>query len=187
MDENVVLQNEVKKKPIWAIVFLVLVLFLTWILFWVNLYLKSWNEKISTEVSSIEQNISSIKKSKNIQIYELLNDYKTNIKKMEVNNNVLDYIKHLTKTEQKYWINFSGFSLSSWEIKTQVLARKIWIRTNSTYEKVSKFINDYRVDKDSIFDLEFINSFDWMDEIKFDVKFKVKTKNNLKSNIKENE
>jgi len=58
------------------------------------------------------------------------------------------------------------------EIQTEVSSLSDTNRL--AYSKVKNFIAKYREDKDSLFNLNFINSFEWMDDIKFKVKFTLK-------------
>ena len=150
MDENLVLENNSKKFPVLPSIFLILVIMLSIGLFSYNKYLQSWNEKISSEISQIETNIENLRKDPKIKVYELLEKYKTEIARLENNSNVIKFIDHLADIRSKYWVSFSGFALANWEIKTEAEARKLSSSVSSkdtSYEKVAKFIKEYREDK----------------------------------------
>lgn len=182
MDENLLIEKNWKKVPIISTIFLVLVLIFTLLLFIVNKYLQSQNEKISESIGEIEKSLSTYKKDKNVQVYELLKNYDKEIKRLEKNSDIVTYLNHLWDISKKYSISFSWFSMSNGEIKTKVEARKNPIK-NNTYSKVWDFISWYREDKTALFELKFINSFEWMDTINFDVNFKIK--NDLPKNQSE--
>ena len=189
MDDNLVLENNSKKFPVLPSIFLILVIVLSIGLFSYNKYLQSGNEKISSEISQIETNIENLRKDPKIKVYELLEKYKTEIARLENNSNVIKFIDHLADIRSKYWVSFSGFALANWEIKTEAEARKLSSSVSSkdtSYEKVAKFIKEYREDKnkEALFDLDFVNSFEWMDTIKFGLNFKIKAPKAKKEEIK---
>lgn len=175
MEENLTKVQSFKKLPVWPTVFLIFVFVVTVWLYAYNYYLTNENSNLSTEKDGLTTAISSKKEDKNIQVFDLLKKSSFSISKMELNNKVVTYIEHLADISKKYGLNFSGFSLNNGEIKTEVTARKIAIRWNAqTYEKISKFIKEYKEDEERLFDLDFINSFEWMDEMKFSVNFKIR-------------
>ena len=90
----------------------------------------------------------------------------------ELMNKVTTYINHMDKIAKKYDLEFNGFNLAKWEIITNV--KVISDKHIIAYEKIRDFISKYRLDSNRLFELEFINSFEWMDNIKFRVNFKIK-------------
>jgi hypothetical protein len=87
-------------------------------------------------------------------------------------NDITKYINHMNVIASKYKLKFSGFNLVKWEITSNVsiVSDNDWI----AYQRVKDFISKYRIDKKALFDLKFINSVEWMDDMKFKVNFKVK-------------
>lgn len=174
MTENL-LVGQKTKIPVLPTIFLVAVIVSTLWLFWYNYYIWKTNASMAEEQARLEWAINDLKTKKDIQIYELLSTYNNQLSKLERNSDLVKYMEHMDDIEKNYWVSFSGFSISDWEIKTTVTARRIWIRTeSSTYKKVSDFIEKYRTDENALFELKFINSFEWMDEIKFNVSLKIK-------------
>lgn len=155
-----------------SIVFLAIVIAST---VWLNIYnntLVSEIEEIKKSIVSIESNIAEVEKDKNLQIYSLLELNKWIIEAYWVMNRVTKYIAHLNSIENNYKLEFSWFDLSKWEISTnaKTMSDDKWI----AYVKTKDFINKYRKDPSALFDLEFINSVEWMDIMKFKVNFKIK-------------
>jgi hypothetical protein len=96
---------------------------------------------------------------------EVINSY-------DLMNKVTNYINHMNVIQWKYNLKFTGFNLSKWEISTNV--KIISDNDSIAYQKTRDFINKYRTDSKALFDLGFINSVEWMDEISFKVNFKIK-------------
>lgn len=176
MEENMLINNKkIKKIPVIPTVFLLIVILFSAVLYFYNYFLEKKNDSLNEEIQVLEKSIENIKKDKKVEVYELLQKYKWEIWKYEKNSDIVKYMNHLEGISKKYWIIFSGFSIANWEIKTEIVVRKLNLKGNSqAYERVVKFIKDYREDSESLLNLNFINSFDWMDEIKFLVNFKVK-------------
>ena len=155
-----------------SIVFLAIVIITTVGLSIYNNFLVSEIKKIQKSITSIESNITEVEKDKNLQIYSLLELNKWVIDSYKVMNNVTKYINHMDVIEDKYQLKFSWFKLSEWKISTSIktMSDDNWI----AYMKTKDFIKNYRNDPNSLFDLDFIKSFEWMDIMKFNVDFKIK-------------
>lgn len=187
MDEKLV-NSKKDKTVIFAMIFLVFVIILTIWLFVVNFFYQKSIDKISAENENISKAIENFKSKKELQLYSLISSYKWELSEKEKNSQILTFLEHLDEIEKKYEVNFSWFNLDSGEIKTEVTVRKLWIKwEKEAYSKVKNFIENYRDDKDALFDVKFINSFEWMDEIKFNLSLKIKKdilnkKENLNNN-----
>lgn len=191
MEEKLLVDNKKMKLPLVPTIFLIFTIVLGLWLFGINYSISSSNEKLQEEINMTNTAIENFRKDKKIQVVELLENYKSDILKYEKNSDLVKYIEHMEEIEKKYKLSFSGFSFSEWEIKSEILVRKIDVKwEDDAYLKVSKFIKNYREDENSLFELKFINSFEWMNDIKFNVNFKIKNtvqKANLDDNKKENE
>lgn len=175
MDESLLTNKKNMKLPILPLIFFIFTIILTAWFYGYNFYLSSENNKISERNMNLERSINSLRENKEIQVYELLKQNNAEISKYERNSDIVKYMDHLSDIERKYKLSFSGFSIVDWEIKSEINIRKIDSRLESqSYEKVRDFIKNYREDKEALLELKFINSFDWMDNIKFNVNFGVK-------------
>lgn len=173
MEENLIVEK--KKIPFLPAAFFILVILATVWLAVTNYFYTKENARISEENSNLETAINNLKQNKKISVYELLQNYNKEFKKLEKNSDIVKYMEHLEDLWAKYQLTFKWFSINDSEIKTEIVFKKYWVKTNSeTYEKVQKFISEYREDKESPLKLEFITSFEWMDEIKFPATFKIK-------------
>lgn len=170
---NIIKSNT--KNNFWyytSFIFLFLVIIFT---VWLHFYNKSINNdivKIKMEISSIENNIKEENKDSNLEIYSLVKKNKAILDSYEKMNRINTFINHMNSIILKYRLKFIWFNISNWEIKTSVISTSD--NKSISYQKVSDFITKYREDEKSLFDLAFINSFQWMDEIKFDINFKIK-------------
>jgi hypothetical protein len=87
-------------------------------------------------------------------------------------NNITKFINNLNLLKEKYDLTLEWFDLTNWEIHTdvKVISDEKWF----AYYKARDFISKYREDKNALFNLWFVSSFDWMDEIKFNINLKIK-------------
>ncbi len=171
-EKKFILSNK-KKLPIWAIWFLVFVLFISIWLFFYNNYLDKKNSDINSRIESIESNISEIEKDPKVELYSLLKINSWLIAELEKRNNVTEYINHLYSIWNVYGLKFDWFSFADWKIISTATSESTqdgWI----AYNKTTEFISDYRTSENAKFDLNFIESFEWMDTMKFNVNFDLK-------------
>lgn len=168
---NIAIKNKVSNYTA-SIIFLIVVLIITVSLHFYNYYVWNEVEKIKTNISSIDASISSVEKDKRLQVYTLLELNKELISSYEKMNDITKYINHMNVIGSKYKLKFDGFNFAKWEISSTVniVSDIDWI----AFLRTKDFINKYRVDQKALFELKFINSVDWMDDMKFKVNFKVK-------------
>lgn len=172
MEDIKVLNNKSRAPYFSSLLLLVLVLVWTVASYIYDNILININKWLQKEITQIESNITEVQNDKNIQIYSLLQLNKNVIEKYESMNKITDFINHLNTVKTKYNLQFNGFNLTDWKITTDVsvISDDSWI----AFQKARDFINKYRQDTTALFGLWFINSFEWMDEIKFNVDLKIK-------------
>lgn len=155
-----------------SILFLVAVVVTTAILYFYNNYVWGQIDRLNNSITAIESNISEVEKDKRLQIYSLLELNKKAISSFELMNDVTKYINHMNVIASKYKLEFNSFNLAKWEISSNVkiISDNEWI----AFQKTRDFINNYRTDPKALFELKFINSIEWMDDMKFSVNFKIK-------------
>jgi len=164
------------KKSIWnyktSISFLVLVVIITASLYFYNNIIWNEIEKLKNEIITYENSIKEVEADKRLQIYSLLELNKNVIMSYEQMNNVTAYINHMKEISREYNLEFNDFKLEKGEIDTNVkiISDKKWI----AFQKTRDFIDKYRLDPKGLFELKFINSIEWMDDMKFRVNFKIK-------------
>jgi hypothetical protein len=172
MKQSSVIVKKTRTGYITSIVFLSIVVLSTISLHFYNNNSLLKIENIKKDISSREANIKVISKEPNLQIYSLLELNKWVIESYSLMNKITSYITHMGKIEERHNLQFSGFNLNNWKITTNVkiISDNNWI----AFQKTRDFINNYRMDTKSLFDLDFINGVEGMDEIKFPVNFKIK-------------
>lgn len=172
MSEMNVINKKTKSNYITSLSFLIIVIITTISIHIYNNYSLVKIEKIKTNISSRQASIIDLEKDTWLQIYSLLQLNKNVISRYKKMNNITTYINHLNILSKKYDLNFLGFNLSDWEIKTRINIKSD--KDLIAYEKTRDFINNYRSDSDALFYLDFINNIEWMDEINFNANFKIK-------------
>ena len=172
MTENNIIAKKLWSNYISSLTFLGLTLIITIVLHLYNNYLWSEIDDVKTNIISIESNISEVEKDKSLQVYSLLESNKSTIESYELMNKVTKYINHMNFIQSTYKLEFSWFNLSNWKIDTNIKIESDnkWI----AYQKTKDFINKYRNDSKSLFELSFINGVEWMDNMKFKANFKIK-------------
>lgn len=161
------------RLPVWSIILFVVVLLSTVWLFVYNWFVEKNISEIEKNISEIEKNIANINKNKQVQIYNLIYQNKKTIDTLNKRNKIVSYIEHINSLSEIYWLNFSGFSMNNWVIKTKVTSNSI-DNDSIAYQKVVSFISNYKDNENFMFDIWFINSFDGMDSIKFNLEFSLK-------------
>ncbi len=162
-----------KKSPLFSIILFVLVLFISIWIYAYNIFLEKNIEEVNIKIQRIEDGIKEEKKDKALQIYILLKENKNILSKMDKNNQITKYMKHLNDISRENSIDFKGFTLSNSKIATKVESAN---KTDKilAYMNVKNFIKNYRKSKKALFSLDFINLFNGTDLIKFNANFIIK-------------
>ncbi len=169
-----ILQEETKQKNKLFIgyTFLVLSVGLVIWLFLFNSYLEGKTQNLESQIGQYNTSIEKLKKNRSVQIYTLLEENKKLIENLEKKSKINDFIYNIREIQNTYTIIFKWFNYSNWLISMSVYAP---FNTNMTAaNRVSYFIKSYREDKNSIFDLDFINTFNWNDNMFFNVNLNLK-------------
>jgi len=161
------------KMPVWAISFLVVVLLVTLGLFFYNYHLDNTNAELVTKIEERKSDIRELSKDDKLQVFALIESNKFSIDELTKRTDVTKYIMHLKAVAQKYDLVFEWFKLSQWTLKSSVIieSSEEW---GIAYTKTIDFIKNYRSEKNWLFELNFINSIEWMDSMKFNVNFDIK-------------
>lgn len=141
-------------------------------LFWINYYLESKVSSLDVKISNYDNSIKEKQKDRKIQVYNLLKENKKVIEDLDKKSQINKFIYHLRELQNTYWVLFKWFNYTNW-----VVSMAVYIPFNSdmtSANRASYFIKSYRDDKNSLFDLDFINSFNWFDSMTFNVNLKLK-------------
>ncbi len=141
-------------------------------LFIFNINIENKIQDLDNQVIEINKSTKILKEDRNIQTYILLEKNKKLLQDLEKKSQITKFISHLDEIQDQYWIIFDWFNYNNWIVSTQV---NVPFSSNTlASSKVSYFIKNYRASSWSLFDLEYINSFNWADNIVFNVNFKIK-------------
>lgn len=152
-------------------IFLLASILLTAGLFFYNSHIENNIEEIWTEISQIDTSIAKLQENKSIQVYNLLIENKKVITNLEKKSKINDFIYHVRSLES-YGLTFKWFNYNDWVITMQAMAT--FDPNSLASNRVSMFLKNYREDKKSMFNLDFVNSFNWFDAITFSVSLKLK-------------
>ncbi len=161
-----------QKKNFTSIIFLVVVIIATALLHFYNSTLSTDIEKIKMNISSYNSNIREVQKDKKIQIYTLLELNDNVIRSYKLMNKIPKYINHLKDIETIYGVKFSWFNLNNMKLNSKI--KVISDDKAIAYQKTRDFLKKYRNDPNALFNLEFVNQFEWMDNMQFKVEFTIK-------------
>lgn len=161
-----------KKELFWPLVFLWVVLILSLVLFLNNLRLDYKNVDLDKKIIERNNDIIALQNDPKIQVYSLIEANKNTIESLNKRSQITKYINHIKAISKKYDVIFEGFSISQWKINLQAVINSSdkWI----AYIKTRDFIKNYRTEENALFELDFINSIEWMDSMKFNVVFNLK-------------
>ena len=165
--------------------FLLLTIFLTLWIFIYNLNLVNENSELDKKIKTKESSISQLEKDPKIVISLIYDSNLSSIKKLENYSNINLFIDHVLKLSRSYGIDFKSFNYSWWKLWLSAISSSD-SSGNINYKKVSRFISEYRDNKDNkaLFDLNLINSItsknNWADNI-FNISLDLK--NNISSII----
>jgi len=152
--------------------FLWLIILISIGIFFYNSFLINQNRELEDQIVTHNASINEVKKDKKIQIKELVDMNKWVLLELEKKSDIVNYIKHLKLLNSKYGISLEGFDYAWWKIATtvKITSDERWV----AYGKLIKFIEDYRLNKDALFDLLFVNTISGHDSIEFTANFKLK-------------
>lgn len=160
------------KNVFYSWVFALSIVFITVVLFFVNVYLEKANTAKKSEVAVIEASILTVKSDKRVQIKELVDLNQGLLEKMHERSNIVAYVNHTREIRSKYGIALEGFNYANGK-----LAMTSKVNTDErgvAYSKLSHFIESYRKDPEAKFNLLFVNSVNGQDSMTLAVNFDVK-------------
>lgn len=176
-EEKVISKLWTKNNYFFSISFLILVLALSFWLYFYNLSLEKSITNYKNQIADKQRSIEDIKSDRKFQIYELIQKNNLNIKRIESVSQIPDFISEIKDLSLNYDLAFDGFTYGNWVLSTSITVSE---NNSLAYQKVSKFIKEYRENLDwkYLFDLWFIDTIVGHDTITTNLKFNLKTNNN---------
>lgn len=142
------------------IIFLAFTIIIFLWLFFYNGSLEKNNNLVKNQIEEKVKSINSLKTNPLIKIAYLYEANKTTIMRLEKYSKIVDYIEHLKEIWDVYNLRIKWFSYNSWKLKANLYALDSSDRKTLAYEKLAKFISEYRNDSEALFDLWFIPRID---------------------------
>lgn len=160
------------KNVFYSWIFVILIVIITVVLFFVNLYLEKANTMEKVEVTDIETSITTVKSDKRIQVKELVDLNQGLLQKMHDRSNIVAYVNHIREIKSKYGIALDGFNYANG--KLALISKVNTDERGVAYAKLVHFIESYRKDPEAKFTLSFVNSVVGQDSMSLAVNFDVK-------------
>ena len=151
-----VYKNSSKKSTFLAIVFLVLIILLTFGVSSYNTYLENNMEIIKADIIKKEASIKTKQENKLVQVYNLYTLNKQVLERLEKYSKITTYMNELDRIRRVYNLNFKGFDYSNGELVIE--ATTVSNEIDLDYKKTANFIKRYRLSKTSLFDLGFVDT-----------------------------
>ncbi|MDD3646127.1 MAG: hypothetical protein PHH06_01835 [Candidatus Gracilibacteria bacterium] len=156
-----------------SIGFFAFVVVLTGVLFFYNSHLDKQTTLLQNEITQKENSIKEKKENKAIQIYELYILNKKVLERLDKNSQIVSFLNHIEEITQKYNVVFEGFNYSNGMLSLDAIT--VSDDNGFDYQKASKFIEGYRNDEESLFNLGFIETITTIeDKEKFNIKLELK-------------
>ena len=164
-----------------AIIFIIIVVVISAFLLITNKMKRNEIEAIKDTNVLIQKEIDDKLDNRKIQVQDIIKNNSNYLKNLAKNNKINQYIDYFSEIEKEFTkINLKSFSLNSeWKLKTSA------VMNSNTFDKtkaeVIKFLSNYRENNTKNYlkydwdvDLNFIESFVWMEEVKFELDFDIK-------------
>lgn len=156
-----------------SIAFFAFVVVLTGVLFFYNSHLDKQNTMTQSEITQKENSIKEKKENKSIQIYELYVLNKNVLERLDKNSQIVSFMNHLQEISQEYNLQFEWFNYSNGILSLDTIT--VSDDNGLDYQKASKFIEWYRNNEESLFNLAFIETITTIeDREKFNIKLELK-------------
>lgn len=172
--------NKAYKSMYFSAWLFVLVLILNIWLYFYNSSLDSKIEGFNKEITTLENTIKEINNDDKVKLYTLIKTNKVFLDKYAYLSRVPEFINNIKELSNTFKVTFNGFSYSDSVLSTSVTAVddgfSLW------YQKAEKLIWSFRDKKvnnkvennKQLFSLNFVDSFEWQNEMKFNINFKIR-------------
>jgi len=162
-----------KSQAFYAVLILLfIVIFLTIWLYYYSHTLEKSLEENQTTLAQLETSISDIQQDEKIQIYSIYKQNENVFRKLSNASKIPSMISHLKRVFAIQEVNYNGFSYNNEKVQMDLS-----LETNDSsyaYEKVTKFLNNYRANEEALFTIDQVSSFSWYDRMNFTVELTLK-------------
>jgi len=160
------------KSFYYSIGFLLFVILLTGGLYGYNTMINENNTDLDAEISRLETSINKLKDDENVKAYSLYVSNKKTFDSLSAQSQIPDFIAEVKKALAKHGLELSWFNYNDGKVAVKVVSEGD--SRSQSYEKVVKFLQNYRSDENSLFTLDTISWVAGQSKINFDVNFVLK-------------
>ncbi len=160
------------KSFYYALAFLFFVIILTGALYAYNTMIVGSNADLEAEINRLETSINKLKDDENVKAYSLYVSNQKTFDSLTAQSQIPDFIKEVKKTLTQYWLELSWFNYNDGKVAVKVISE--WDDRSESYQKVVKFLKNYRSDENSLFTLDTISWVTGQSKMNFDVNFVLK-------------
>lgn len=160
------------KSFYYAVGFLLFVILVTWALYAYNMMIVGGNTDLDTNITRLESSIKKLQDDEWVKAYSLYSANKNTFDKLSSASEVPSFVKEVKKTLTKYWLELSGFNYANGVVSVKVISESD--TRSKSYEKIVKFLKNYRLEEKAIFDLESISWVTGQTKMNFTVNFVLK-------------
>ncbi len=142
-----------------------LVISITWGLYYYAYTLSNTLSENELTLQQVEKSISDIEQDENVQIYSTYSQNKVLFSNLAEGSKIPSMINHLKRVFAIQWVTYKGFSYANGQVMTQLS-----LETNDigyAYEKVTKFLKNYRENEEALFTIDQISNFSGYDRMNF--------------------
>ncbi|MCT4617372.1 MAG: hypothetical protein N4A38_04140 [Candidatus Gracilibacteria bacterium] len=155
-----------------SVIFFILVLVVTAGINFYSNKIEQENNKTQAKIDEVVASINNIKKDEKTQIFELIERNKKALDRKAILSDIPNFVGVMKQMSDTYNVDFEGFNYSKGIVTSQ--SKAITNNESLAYEKVAKFIKEYRADEESLFNILFIDALEGTNQIKFNVELEVK-------------
>jgi len=168
--------NYYKKKQArslyYSIAFLAVVILGTVGLYFYNGHLENQNSILDNELVQVKSSIAKLKEDKKIESYHIYSLNEKAFQKLEKYSGVSDMIGHLVSTMLRYDLSFQSFSYAKGVATLN--ASSTSSEEGLAYRKITKFIEEYSDDSQSLFTILPTDTYTGHDKIQFPLQLELK-------------
>lgn len=157
-----------------AISLFILVAAITGALYYYSYTLSSTIQDNDLTLQQIEKSISDIEQDNQVEIYSIYAQNKALFSNLAEWSKIPSMVNHLKRVFAIQWVNYKWFSYSNGTVQTALSLETsdAWY----AYEKVTKFLSNYRANQEALFTVDQISNFSGYDRINFTADFTLKNK-----------
>lgn len=141
------------------------VVILTGALYYYSYSLNNTIEENKTTLEQVQKSISDLEEDETMQIYSTYAQNQKLFSRLADGSKIPSMVNHLKRVFAIQWVSYEWFSYSDGKVQTDLS-----LETNDAgyaYEKVTKFLSNYRANEEALFTIDQISNFSGYDRMNF--------------------